>query len=97
MEPRSVMISEQKTLMRMLCLDAEYDTIITDGESCIDTTLNMIEVLSDTATLTSIERYVPQNNAWSEEANLYELNKGVYFGYFRNIVVADGLVRLLSW
>ena len=98
MEPRSLMSSEQQLQMNMLCLNAKYDLTLTDaGESEADVVVNMIEVLSDEAVIDELERWIPQAAEWQAETNMGILAAGTYFGYFRNIKVTSGKIRIVAW
>jgi len=98
MNPKGTKLSEQTLQMQMLGLEAKVDTVLSDGEMTDeDTIYNMIEVLTEEATLNRIRHFKPQLNMYTLETNLNTLLRGVYFGYFKDISIDEGTIRLLSW
>lgn len=98
MTPQEGLISEQRLQMKMMMLDARHIQCLTDGEFTEDgVVFNMIEVLSDEVTLTNIFQYHPQTNTYEREPLMFTLKQGVYLGYFRDLCVNEGEIRIAIW
>ena len=99
MKPTDLIRSTQDLQNYMMALMATRDEVLDDSsdKTAEGVIYNMIEVLSDEATFSALKKYVPQDNEFAEEALMYELGKGVYFGYFTELELDNGIVRLLSW
>jgi hypothetical protein len=99
MKPGDLIRSTQELQNYMMALIATRDEILDDSSDKTEDSIvyNAIEVITDEATLDTIKHYKPQEGEFQEEALLYDLGKGVYFGYFKEITVSDGIVRLYSW
>ena len=97
MKPVEAMKSEQKLQMFMLGLNAVYDETFTDGEAPHeDKVINVIIVLSDSATFLNVDHYKPQNQDYETDSNFNTLPQGEHFGFFKHIVVNEGTVRLMA-
>ncbi len=98
MRPQDRLRSEQAMQMNMLCLTAVHDeTLNTGGFSEQDEVYNMIEVITDEVEFSRIERYLPQTNTFVDDSNFYTLCRGIYLGYFQNISVQEGIIRIIKW
>lgn len=98
MNPNDVMRTEQELQLNMLLLKATYDATLTDKGSLTNgTIINYVEVISDEAVFTKLERYQPQTSTYIDDSNMYTLKRGVYFGYFKDIELSTGTIRIASW
>jgi len=98
MIPTDGLISEQQLQMKMMMLNAKHIECLTDGEATEDgVVFNCIEVLSDDVTLTTLYQYEPQTRTFVEQPIMHTLKVGVYLGYFKDMIISVGQVRIAIW
>ena len=98
MIPSEGLISEQQLQMKMMMLNVKHSECLTDGESTESgVVFNCIEVLSDELTLTRLYHYQPQTKTYVEEPVMHTLKQGIYLGYFKDMLVNEGEVRIAIW
>jgi len=89
-------ISKTGMTAQMLCLNAKRDMVLTDGQSTPnDVVFNSIDPISDEVTFTQLYRYDPQKGEYIDDSNLYTI-KTLQLGYFKDIVIDEGTVRIIS-
>ena len=98
MLPTDGLISEQQLQMKMMMANPKHVECLTDGEfTTPDEVFNMIEVLSDEVTLSALFQYHPQTKTYVSEPVMFTLSKDTHFGYFKNMAITEGRVRIAIW
>ncbi len=98
MKPTDTKISEQDILLKQNNFGVLIDELLTNGDMTDeDTIYNKIEVLTDEVEFERIQKYNPATKAFALEDSMKDLNCGAYTGYFKDISVKTGRVRLISW
>lgn len=89
--------SEQYLLMKSMALNPTFVQCVDDSNTIQSTqVINCIEVLTDEAELT-LKQYHPQTKTWEQETLMTTLLQGVYLGWFKDIAVSSGAIRVMTW